>query len=259
MPLPEFQQYQYAFTGHIRDPQKRTRPAGVQARRMNVYNELLFNNLRGFLDACFPVSRELLGETKWTRLMREFFAVHRCQSPLFRQIPEEFVRWLATGGSALAVPEHLRHLVHYEWVELALDVSPREASAPGADPSGDLLAGRPAVNPVSMLLEYPCAVHRLGAAGHRRRAPPEHTIIFAFRDPSDAVRFIVLNPVSARLVALLEPGRLTGLGALRRIARELQHPDPAIVIEGGRAILEDLRAQGALLGARPPARKAAAG
>ena len=33
------------------------RPAGVPARRMEVYNELLFNNICGFLDACFPLCR----------------------------------------------------------------------------------------------------------------------------------------------------------------------------------------------------------
>ena len=47
--LPAFQQYQYAFTAHIRDPRRNPRPAGVPARRMRVYNQLLYNNLESFL------------------------------------------------------------------------------------------------------------------------------------------------------------------------------------------------------------------
>ena len=63
--LPEFQQYQFAFTRHIRDPQHQPRPSGVTARRMKIYNELLYNNLESFLLACFPVTRKVLGVRKW--------------------------------------------------------------------------------------------------------------------------------------------------------------------------------------------------
>ena len=92
------QRYQYAFTAHIRDPRNNPRPAGVPARRMKVYNELLYNNLEGFLLACFPVSRRILGKARWGRLVRAFFAGHRCRTPFFRQIPEELVQWLSGGG-----------------------------------------------------------------------------------------------------------------------------------------------------------------
>ena len=60
--LPAFQRYQLAFTGHIRNPQLNKRPRGVEARRMKVYNELVFNNLESFLLACFPVLRKVLGQ-----------------------------------------------------------------------------------------------------------------------------------------------------------------------------------------------------
>lgn len=252
MSLPDFQQYQLDFTRHIRDPRAHPRPDGVAARRMRVYNELLFNNVRGFLDACFPVARELLGERRWTRLARRFFAEHRCTTPLFRQIPEEFARFVESRHAGLSLPDYMRYLVHYEWVELALDVMPKEASVAGADPDGDLLSGRPVLNPVSLLLEYPYAVHRIGTGYRPRPSQREHTCILAFRDSGDDVRFIVLNPVSARLVALMQSTSLTGRGLLRRICRELAHPDPAVVEAGGLAILENLRGEQAVLGTLGP-------
>ena len=249
--LPAFQRYQYAFAAHIRDPRANPRPPGVPMRRMKVYNELLYNNLEGFLLACFPVCRSILGARRWRTLVRAFFAGHRCRTPFFRQIPEEFVHWLQQARTDHPDdPPFLRHLAHYEWVELALDVSSAEASLEGVDPAGDVLSGRPVLNPVSMLLSYPYPVHRLGRRyqPHERDAMP--TNVLAFRNLDDRVRFIVLNDVAARLLTLLQQGSLSGREVLEQIASELRHPAPDVVIDGGREILENLRTEQAILGTR---------
>ena len=38
------------------------------------------------------------------------------------------------------------------------------------------------------------------------------------------------------------------LTALERIAAESRHPDPALILQAGGALLEDMRARGAILG-----------
>jgi hypothetical protein len=243
------QRYQYAFTAHIRDPRANPRPAGVPARRMKVYNELLYNNLEGFLLACFPVTRRILGKRRWSALVRAFFAGHRCRSPFFREIPSEFVQWLqAARQRAADDPPFLGQLAHYEWVELALDVSPAQPPLERIDAAGDLLAARPALNPVGMQLTYGFPVHRIGPRFQPQAPDPHPTHILVFRDLQDRVRFNVLNPVTARLLALLESGERSGRQALLQIAGELGHAQPDIVVEGGRQILEDLHSQQAVLG-----------
>jgi len=215
---------------------------------MRVYNELVFNNLLTFISACFPVARGILGARKWKSLAREFLARHRSHSPYFRQIPEEFLRFMAQRPAQPGEPDFLNWLLHYEWVELALDTANRDDSLAGVDPQGDLLERVPALNPVHMLLAYPYAVHRIG---RRYRPGPdqrETTHLLVYRDVSDRVRFVVLNPVSARLVALLEAGRVSGRQAIETIVAETRHPDPRVVLEGGLQILEKLRADGAILG-----------
>lgn len=244
----EFQQFQEAFARHIRDPQAVPRPAGVPARRMRVYNELVFNNLLSFISACFPVARGILGVRKWKSLAREFLVQHRSHSPYFRQIPEEFLRFMTQRPAQPGEPDFLNWLLHYEWVELALDTATRDASLQGIDLKGDLLEQVPALNPVYMLLAYPYAVHKIS---RRYRPGPdqrETTHLLVYRDLTDRVRFAVLNPVSARLVALLEAGKLSGRQAIEKITAETRHPDPQTVLQGGLQILEKLRTDGAILG-----------
>lgn len=246
--LPAFQAFQYAFARHIRDPRNAPRPRGVPARRMKVYNELLFNNIEGFLLACFPVLRSLLGRRRWTALVRDFFATHRCRTPFFRQIPDEFIHYLQTGrGPREDDPPFLLELAHYEWIELALSVSTLEPPV-GVDPEGDLLAGIPILNPVSALLRYAYPVHRLGPRYKPTTPPPEPTHLLVFRDGDFQVRFIHLNPVTARLLALVSAARMSGRHALETIAGELAHSDPEAVLRAGLEILSDLRNQGAILG-----------
>jgi hypothetical protein len=245
--MPDFQDFQRAFTAHIRDPKRNPRPVGVPARRMQVYNELLLNNLEGFLLACFPVLRQVLGKRNWNRLVRDFFSEHTCQSPIFRQIPEEFVQYLQQERQAHENdPPWLPHLAHYEWIELALSVSPLDMRDIHANPEGDLMTGHPCLNPVHAVCHYPYAVHRIGPKN--KIATPLTTTILAHRDHEDVVRFIEINPITARLVELLEPGKLTGAAALEQIATELQHSRPETVIQGGITILDQLRAAQVILG-----------
>ena len=246
---PEFQAYQLAFARHIRDPKAHARPAGIPARRMKIYNELLYNNLEGFLLACFPVLRALLSDRKWAKLVREFFAEHRCLTPFFRQIPDEFVHYVQSErGVRAGDPPFMTELVHYEWIELVLSVSNKETERERIDPQGDLTCGRPALNPVLALLQYAYPVQRIGPEYKPRTPPAQLTYLLVFRDPDFKVRFIELNPVSARLVDLLQNSKLSTEKALKKIAKELKHPDPLVVIQGGLEILRDLHTQGAVLG-----------
>ncbi len=99
-----------------------------------------------------------------------------------------------------------------------------------------------------MLLAYPYPVHRIGKSYQPTVAQRQETCLLVFRDNRDAVRFILLNPVSARLVALIESGELSGNQAVEQAVSELRHPEPAAAIEGGHAIIENLRHEEAILG-----------
>ena len=246
-PLPAFQQFQMAFGRHLRDPRRSARPQGVPARRAALYGELLFNNITGFLDSCFPVCRGTLGDSRWRRLNRAFFRDWRCQTPWFREIPREFVSYLQQDGLRQPLPAWFAALAHYEWAELAVDVM--DLPMPVVDRAGDLLDGRPLLNPVLMNLAYAWPVQRIGPDYRPRR--PVATNLLVFRDGDDVVRFSAINPVTARLVALLAAASLTGREACLRIAGELQHPAPEAIVTHGGGLLAELRTQGVILGVTP--------
>ena len=248
----DFQHYQRAFTARIRDPRANPRPKGAPAKRMKVYEDLLYNNLEGFLLACFPVCRKILGARRWSRLVRDFFRDHASHTPYFRQIPEEFLKYLQDEWARPEdFPPFLPELAHYEWVELELDTSDRDKVLPAHDPDGDLLAGRPLVNPVLRVLAYRWPVQRLSPRFRPAEPPLEPTFLAAWRDWDLAVRFSLLTPATARFLNLLqEHPDLSGEKALGRLGRELRHPDPSALQAYGQTLLQGWRGEGILLGAR---------
>lgn len=247
--IPSFQQYQLAFASHIRNPRQNMRPQGAPARRMKVYNELLYNNLESFLLACFPVLRKVLGKRKWAKLVRDFFSVHRCHTPFFRQIPDEFIQYLKNErGEQPEDPAFLCDLAHYEWVELMLSVSNKEINSALIDPQGDLLNAGPAINPLLSLQTYAFPVHRIGPNFKPTREQQEKTHFAIVRNREDEVKFILINSSTKRLLLLLQSLPLTGGKALRQIAVELSHPDPSSVLTGGYEILRTLHSAQVILG-----------
>ena len=248
--MPDFLRRQYEFAAHIRDPERHPGPADVEDRRMAIYRELFFNNVEGFLANSFPVLRSLLDEAAWTALVRDFYARHRCHTPLFLEIPREFLHYLEQEREAREEdPPFLYELAHYEWLELALSVAEDPEPDTGVDPDGDLLAGHPRLSPLAWAFRYAYPVHRIGPDFQPDTPVPEGVFLLVYRDPGDEVHFLELNPVSARLFALLrdEPG-ITGRRALERIAGELGHPEPGVVLKGGLDILSRWRDRGIVKG-----------
>lgn len=248
--LKPFQELQYGFTRHIRDPRSAPAPEGVEDRRMEIYRDLLYQNVQSFLAGSFPVLRKISADEGWHDLIRDYFKNHRAHTPLFPKMPQEFLQYLEheRGNRPEDLP-FLAELAHYEWVELALAIDSREIDLSGIDAGGDLLDGVPILSPLALPLAYRYPVHRIRPDFLPERPPDEPTYLIVYRDRADHVGFLELNAVAARLVELLQqevhrPGR----ALLDQIAAELRHPDPTVVYNGGRQVMEEMRAKDILLG-----------
>ena len=224
---------------------------------MGVYRELFYNNLDSFLAGTLPVLHSLLTASHWAGLVRDFMVRHRAHSPYFLDIPREFLSYLEHERGAHA-PDHLEdppflyELAHYEWIELALSVHDADVDMSGVNAEGDLLDGHPLLSPLAWPLQYRFPVQRIRPDYQPTEPPAQPTQLLAYRDSDDTVRFLELNPVSARLLGLLaehaDETTYSGRLALETVCQELQHPHPDQLIAHGLDQLRDWQARGIILG-----------
>ncbi len=241
---------QMQMVEYLRDPTGTVAP-DAEVRRLNIYRDLFYNNIEGFISSGFPVLRSLYADDAWHRLVRSFVRDHRCQTPLFPRISEEFLTYLMQEYQPCEEdPLFLSELAHYEWVELALDIADSELALESIDASADLMAGVPIVSPLAWSLAYSYPVHTIGP-GHVPEAPGETpTYLIVYRDRGDNVRFMETNATTARLLQLLEENETdSGADILMLMAEELGTAVETIRAYGGE-ILEDFRRQSIVLGAR---------
>ena len=251
-PDPGFKSLQKAFAAHIRDPGKVPAPGDIEDRRMAIYRDLFYNNIESFLSGNFPVLRDITPDEKWHAIVRDFMVTHRCETPHFPEIAQEFLAYLSESRQAGADDyPFMLELAHYEWVELALGISDEDADLPPHDPNGDLLEGIPLASPVAWNLSYSYPVHRI-SPGMIPEAPSEEPVhLVVYRDRLDKIHFLEINAVTQRLLELVrQNSQATGVEILRMIAGEMQHPDPDLVITAGTQLIQDLKARNIILGAR---------
>lgn len=249
--MTDFRQLQHTFAAHLRDT-RQPAPPDIEPRRLQIYRELVYSNIESCLANAFPVLRRLSEAAHWHAYVRDFCARHRSLAPQFHRLPEEFLRYLQVEHEHIAGdPPFLYELAHYEWVDLALSISTLALDAADVDLDGDVLQGVPALSPLAWSLVYAFPVHRIGP-DHQPDAPPaQPTYLVVNRDRQDRVRFLEVNPVTARLLALMqETPQASGQDLLLRIAAELSHPQPQAVVEQGATIFQQLRERDIVLGAR---------
>ncbi|MFG0583591.1 DUF2063 domain-containing protein [Pseudomonas sp. zjy_9] len=218
------------FAARIRQPDAHGLLPGIAAERMAIYEELFFNNVASLVSGAFPVLRGVLGAERWQRLVRAFLAEHRAATPYFLEISQEFIAWLQQGyRPEPGDPPFMLELAHYEWVELALDVS--EAQLPQRGWS-----------PLAWPLAYVWPVQRIGAE-HRPALPPdEPTCLLVWRDGKDQVRFMQLTPFAYQLALRLQAGE-PPLQAQLALATAAGLAADRSYFANARALLEDWQAR----------------
>jgi len=255
---PDFVRLQYAFAAHIRDPEHSPSPEGVDARRMKIYRELFYNNVESFMASTYPVLRSIIPDQCWHAMIRDYYAKHQSHTPLFPEMPREFLKYLEyereTGPDD---PPFMLELAHYEWVELALSIFDEKIDGSAfviPDKNEDLLTGVPVASPLVWVFGYHFPVHKISVDYQPQTPGNQITYLIVYRDSRDEVRFMEANPVTARLLQLIinntNLDRENGKKLLEQIAVELNHLQPDIVIQAGHAILVDFMERSILLGVR---------
>ncbi|MCW8196663.1 DUF2063 domain-containing protein [Proteobacteria bacterium 005FR1] len=231
-----FQKTQFTFAAHLRDPEASPAPEGMEDRRLGIYRDLIYNNIEGFISSGFPVLREITADERWHEMVRDFVRRHRCETPYFLKISEEFLAYLQNERDRREDPPFLLELAHYEWVELALDVADESFPA-----ERRALPSHPTVSPLAWNLSYRWPVHRIGPDYQPLIPPDDPTFLVVYRNRQEQVRFLESNAATSRLLVLLSQSQgLSGEQALRQLALEMQTPDPESILVFGRDLIAKL-------------------
>lgn len=242
---------QLSFARHLRDPARHPAPRGLDPARVATYRRLFFNNVESILSANFPVISRLLG-AEWVPLVQAFYGEFASHVPLFTELAREFVRFLEERSDLHGDRPFLPELAHYEWVELELMLLPVDLDAVPANAEGDLLVQRPVVSPALRLLACRYPVHQIRPEFQPQLPLEQPQFLLVWRDRADQMGFMELNPVSARLLALLgETDVDSGGEAVRRVAVALGMADPTALLEPAHAQLRQWRDRDILLGSLP--------
>jgi hypothetical protein len=201
--MKSFQQVQQAFIEHIKDPDNNPFTDGIEDRRLAIYRDLFFNNIKSFVTSGFPVLASLYEEKAWVALVRDFFIKHDCSSPYFADISKEFVQYLIDEHQVQPEdPPFLVELAHYEWVEL--DVSIRlEKHDYQWILTEDVETASLVLSETAWPLSYAFEVHRISTDYIPDEAVAGNVHLIVYRDNDDEVQFMLINGVTATLLQLL--------------------------------------------------------
>lgn len=226
-------------------------PHGIEQERLDVYRELVINNVANFVRSAFPVLRGICGDDVFDKKIRQFFQQSQLDSPYFVEIPEAFLGWLQENAADL--PAFALELAHYEWLELEL-FRREEKGHPSRTPLiwSDQLRSESPDNDhqaiaISSLLEvaafqYP--VHQLSEHYQPIEPPEQPTFLAVYRGLDDQVHFMQLDALSTATIQLLQSSDYSFNELATVISQLIPQMNPADVRAGILSLLDKLVIQG---------------
>jgi|TARA_B110000971_G_C20003796_1_gene498141 hypothetical protein len=255
---PNFAEVQKTFTAHMRDPTANPGPTDIEDRRLQIYRDLVFNNIESLIAGSFPVLKTIYPAEQWKILIRAFVRDHISHTPHFPKMPQEFLMFLKEQEQLehpFAFPfafPFTMELAHYEWLELAIDLDTRNITHNPVSSAEAFIDQCPVINPISTTVGFSWPVHEIGPDFLPTEAPELPTYIVVYRNSELKTGFMELNPLAAMLIDKISTkANQTGKDILLQISREIGHTNPDVVIQGGCELMYEMAAKHILLGTHP--------
>lgn len=235
-----FQQVQQQFVAYLRAPEQNEKPADIEQERLDVYRELLFNNVAGFVSSAFPVLNSLYTEQAWQQRLQLFFSLYRCENPFFLSIANSFLDFLVQQYQLQSDdPVFMLELAHYEWLELELATRKAQAGPEVTDIKHQALQ----LSELASVQAYQYPVHKI--CMEFQPTEPEASFLLIHRNAEDEVKFIALNQLTTLLLQLLaqQPG-LTLAELVAELSPYVPQLDADQLMSGAEQILLNFTSKG---------------
>ncbi|MBE8167162.1 MAG: DUF2063 domain-containing protein [Shewanella sp.] len=235
-----FVDIQNEFMDYIKDPSLPL-PSNMPLKRMTVYRELFFNNVKGFVSNSFPVLQGLYEEDVWLELVQKFFVTHDCHSPIFIEIAQEFLLFLQNEYEPTEHdPVFMLELAHYEWLELVVSVAinTRDLTELMAD---DILEQGLCLSDSTKVAQYSFDVQHI-SLDYQPTEPLETPEFFCvFLDSEEDVSFLKLTPLSAQVLSYIEQAGTTKfIEIIQWLEQMYPQMDPAAIQQGCLQLLSQM-------------------
>ncbi|MCL1091311.1 putative DNA-binding domain-containing protein [Shewanella profunda] len=240
----DFKQVQQSFIDYIRDPTKPL-PLDTSLERMQVYRELFFSNVMGFVSNGFPVLKSLYSENDWLVLVQDFFSHHDCKSPIFIDIAGEFLDFLQREYQPKDTdPVFMLELAHYEWLELVVAVAQQDAKEAEIHPAQ--IQDIPlCLSSTARVAQYHYPVQHIRHDFRPEECLDTPVFFCIYQDEEGEVSFLQLNPLSAQVLAYLAGQGLTSFeGIVNWLTITYPQITPEVLAQGCLQLLEQLATKG---------------
>lgn len=191
------QRYRDALTGYLRRPDSVTPPVASDHEGLAVYRRLIRNNLHNFLDRCFTHARRLLDDAVWEAAKEDFVANGQAHSPLFSDIPAQF---LAHHRERHSLDIRILDVMDAECRELAAEIALDRANLPQLEAQQIAALDDSAFDALLLRLAPGASLAAYSHRVHEEDAPPRPCFSLIWRDSADRVQHAEPSPADFQLL-----------------------------------------------------------
>ncbi|MDO5091500.1 MAG: putative DNA-binding domain-containing protein [Cardiobacteriaceae bacterium] len=204
------QQYRNALTAHLRRPDSVTPPVDPAHEGLAAYRRLIRNNLHNFLDRCFTHARRLMDDTAWEAAKEDFVAHGQAHSPLFSDIPAQFLAHHRERGQLDA---RILDIMDSECRELFAEIALEGSALPRLEPEQLAALDDSAFDATLLRLATGATLAHYAHRVHDEDAAARPCFSLIWRDSDDRVQHAEPTPADFQLLQQIgsEPASLNDL------------------------------------------------
>jgi len=170
---------------------------GLDEPRVALYRSLTLSNLHAVISPCFPILLSILPGSIWQDILENFLASHSVKNPLFHQLASEMVSFLQQNP-VVDYP-FAAELAHYEWMELAVEISDSHMPALQEKPH-DVLQTCWGISSSARMLHYRFPVQTINLHAIPTDETPTFLIVYRI---AESVHFMKITEFGFQLLNLM--------------------------------------------------------
>ncbi|MBN4067506.1 putative DNA-binding domain-containing protein [Simkania negevensis] len=221
---------------------------GMYPQRSSLYRRLSYNVIDDLLANAYPITKEFLSDEQWEEIVSSFVHEYTTTTPYFWEMPKGLVEYAKTTeyDKKWGYP-FLNNLLHFEWVEIEIEMMPDIPLPPNQRTEGDPLEDIPIVNAESRLEIYNYPVFRIPP--HELTGKKGSYPLFSYRHPQQLrTRFLELSPFFMVVIEMIKNYRITGCEAIDAACDHFQIKDKNKALLHGKRFICDMCRKGVILG-----------